>query len=162
MDDGVEELAPAQLPVQHGGDQQGIDHGDGRALHGGEDAGTDADEDQRDQAQAGQGGDNAQRHGAPAGEHFHAVAATSCHHIAGDHQCQRHQQRRYDARSEQIGDGQAPSRRRREQDQVVRWRYQQRHQRSGDADIDGEIAVIAALDHLRNHRATDRRHIGDG
>ncbi|KAG1390040.1 hypothetical protein G6F58_013115 [Rhizopus delemar] len=43
MDDGVEELAPAQLPVQHGGDQQGIDHGDGRALPGGEDAGTAAD-----------------------------------------------------------------------------------------------------------------------
>ena len=162
MDHGIGEHAQRQLAVQDHGDQQGVDHGDGRRLDRGEDAGADADEDQRDQAQAGQGRHQSHRHRAPARKGLGAVAAIARHHVTGGHQGHGHQQGRHDPGREQAGDRQAAPGRGREQDQVVRRRHQQRHQGGGDADVYGEITVVSALDHLRDHRATHRRHVGDG
>ncbi|MCW0449889.1 hypothetical protein NB706_002723 [Xanthomonas sacchari] len=158
----TEELGPAQLPVQQRGDQQRVHHRDRRALHRGEDAGADADEDQRDQSQARQRADQTQRHRAPARERLGAVAARARHRVAGEHHRRGHQQRRDDAGGEQVGDRQAATGRGREQDQVVRGRHQKRDQRRGHADVDRVVAVVAAVDHLRNHRAADRRDVGDG
>ncbi len=161
MHDGGQELAHVQLAIQHAGHQQGVHHRDRRRFHRREDAGADADEDQRDQAQAGQRGHRARRHRAPARERLHAVAATARHHVAGDHQHHRHQQRRHDTGREQVGDRKTATGRCGKEDQVVRWRHQQRDQRGGHADIDREVAVVTALDHLRDHRAADRGNVGD-
>ncbi len=72
------------------------------------------------------------------------------------------QQRRDHAAHEQMRDRDRAAGGERIDDHVVRGRQQQRLQRAGDGDVDGEQARIAVLDHLRDHHRADRRGIGDG
>ena len=43
----------------------------------------------------------------------------------------------------------------------MRRRHEQRDERGGDRHVDRVVAVVAALDHLRNHRAADRGDVRD-
>ncbi len=141
--------------------QQRVQHRDRRAFHGGEDARTDAEEDQRHQQQAGQGRHEAPRQDRDSGEGFGAVAGTTRQHVGGDHHRQGHQQCRQHARREQVDDRHATAGCGGEQDQVVRGRHQQGDQRGVDAHVHRVVLRVAALDHLRDHRAADGGHVGD-
>ncbi len=143
------------------GHQDRVQHCDRRALDSSEHASADADEDHRHEQQARQRRDESQQHFAPAREGLDCVAAAACDPPAGDHQHDCQQQRGHDAGREQVRNRDRAAGRRGVQDQVVRGRYEQRDQRRGDRDVHGEIAIEAALDHLRDHRAADRRDIGD-
>ena len=72
------------------------------------------------------------------------------------------QERRDDPAHEKLGDRHRSAGGQRIDDHVVRGRQQQRLQRAGNGDIDGEQARIAVADHLRNHHRAHRSGIGHG
>ena len=159
--DGVREHLARKLAIDEPGHQQRVADRDGRTLDGGEHAGADTDEDQHDEQQSGQRGHETARDLAEAGEALRTVAAPAGDEPDREHQRERHQQCWQDARSEQVCDGDRPAGRGGEQDQVVRRRHQERDERGGDRDVHGEVPVVTAVDHLRDHRAADCRDVGD-
>ena len=77
------------------------------------------------------------------------------------HQRQAEQETRDGAGEEEVADRDEAAGGERIDDGVVRGRDQQRLQRAGDGDVDGEEARIAVLDHLRDHHRADRGGVGD-
>ena len=151
------------LAVDREGEDRGVDRGDRGRFGRSEDAAIDAAHDQERQSEYRQGmaqclrSGNCRQHDGPVAPVRRAGVIAQPHHV-GAHRGRQHQARA-ERREENVRHGNLDDGR--VDDERDRGRDQDAQPAGGGDHADREAALVAGIDHLRDHHTADRHGSGD-